>query len=288
MGIVDVRQGQRIVDVRRDAVQEWLLPTPLTAIGEATVDVSGNQTDTVASVLGSAPAAITALAPTIVQGLIGEAVADLFGSVFSYPLPLADAVVEIDATGSGLKDVAAPAAVAEIEITGSVAAQASISAIAALLLTSDTPIAVEVIGDAEVEFTYSGDGNYPIFPYRFPALFTDNPFNIQDAAALVAPVGVGDMDAASGFAEVMLPAFTGDVELTIKGSTPILPWFFPIVFDDLPANVSAGAALVLLDMASDSAVVLDGEAEAAINAPGSSLPSAVFPWTFPVILIGAV
>lgn len=277
-----------IVDVRRDKVQEWLLPTPFTAIGEATVIVSSFWTDTAIQVSGAAPAAITAPAPTIVTGLIAEAVAEPFGSVFSYPLMLADAVAEIEATGSGLKDVAAPAADAVVEVFGSIAVQSLISAIAVVVMDSDSPVVVSVIADAEVAFEYYGNGSNPIFPYRFPVLFTDNPLNIQDAAATLAFTGVGDINALSGFADAVLPPLGGTVELIIKGSTPIFPWFLPVVFDDLPANVSLGSALVALNMASDSAVSVAGEATAVINAPGSSLPSAVFPWTFPVILIGAV
>lgn len=288
MGIIDIRNGQGIVDVRRDRVQEWLLPTPFTAIGEASVQVSSFWTDTTLLVSGLASAAITAAAPTVVTGLIAEAIAAPFGSVFSYPLMLADAVAEIEATGSGLKDVAAPAADAVVEVFGSVAARALISAIAAVFLDSDTPMIVEVIGNAEIAFEYYGNGNNPIFPYRFPVLFTDNPLNIQEAAAVVGVTGVGDIAAISGFAEVTLPPFAGSVELSLKGSTPIFPWFLPIVFDDLPANVSAAPAVLVFSMASDSAVVIVGESTVAINAPGSSLPSAVFPWTFPVILIGAV
>lgn len=275
-----------IVDVRRDKVQEWLLPTPFTALGEATVIVSGGQTSTAIQVSGPASAAITAAAPTIVTGLIAEAIAAPFGSVFSYPLLLADAVAEIEATGSGLKDVAAPAADAVVEVFGSVAAQSLISAIAAVVVNSDSPVVVSVVGDAEVAFEYYGNGNNPIFPYRFPVLFTDNPLNIQDAAATLAFTGVGDINALSGFADAVLPTIGGTVELIIKGSTPIFPWFLPVVFDDLPANVSLGSALVSLHMASASVVAVTGEATVAINAPGSSLPSAVFPWTFPVILIG--
>ena len=277
-----------IVNVRKDKVQHWLLPKPFTALGEADVVVSGGLTSTAVSGLAPALVTVTSESPASMPPLLADAVVDLFGSVFSGPLLLAAAAVEIEAIGSGLKDVAAPGVVAVIEVVGTADLEVGIDAIAAIATYFDGPTVVEVAADAEVEFTYSGDGNYPIFPYRFPALFTDNPFNIQDAAALIEPTGAGDMDAAGGFAEVVLPAFTGSVELTIKGSTPILPWFFPIVFDDLPANVSAGVGLVLLDMASDSAVAIDGEATVAINSPGSSLPSAVFPWTFPVILIEAV
>ena len=287
MGIVDVRSGQGVVDVRRDQVQEWLLPTPFTAIGEAQIILSG-RAETTVSVLAPALATSDCAAPTSVSGILADATVAPFGSVFIGPLALASAVVEFDNTGSSLKDVAAVPGVAVVEVKAPADLVVAGSAVAAIALDDPiSPFAVQVVGDAEVEFAYYGNGNYPVFPYTFPALFTGNSVGAQDAAALVEVTGVGEIAAVSGFAEALLPAFTGDVVLNLKGSTPIFPWFLPVVFDDLPANVSLASAVVLLDMASDSVVAVVGESTAAISAPGSSLPSAVFPWTFPVILIGA-
>ena len=288
MGTIDVRRGLGIVDVRRNQVQEWVLPAPFVAIGDAQVVVSGGPTGTKVSVLGIAPVAPDCAAPTSVSGLVAEATVDLFGSVFVEPLMLASAVVEFDNTGSSLKDVASVPAVAVIEVDATADQIAAGSAVAAVALDEPiSPFVVQVIGDAEVEFAYYGNGNYPVFPYTFPALFTGNSVGAQDAPALVELTGVGEIGAIAGIAEAALPTLTGEVELSLKGSTPIFPWFLPVVFDDLPANVSLGPAVLLLEMASPSAVVLVGQANAAINAPGSSLPSAVFPWTFPVILVGA-
>lgn len=288
MGTVDVRKGQGTVDVRRDQVQEWVLPAPLITIGDASVILSGNRTDTTVRVLATASVVPNCAAPTSVSGLIAEAVVEPFGSVFVEPLMLASAVVEFDNTGSSLKDVASVPAVAVVEVTGFADLAVGTSAVAAMVADLSGPLVVQVVADAEVEFAYYGNGNYPVFPYTFPALFTGNSVGAQDAAALVELTGVGEIAAISGIAEAVLPTLTGEVALTLRGSTPIFPWFLPVVFDDLPANVSAGPAVLLLDMASPSAVVTVGQASAAINAPGSSLPSAVFPWTFPVILIGAV
>lgn len=287
MGIIDVRRGLGIVDVRRDQVREWLLPVPFVAIGDAQVILSGNRTETTVSVLAPALAVANCAAPTMVSGLLAEATVEPFGSVFVEPLALASAVVEFDNTGSSLKDVAAVPAVAVVEVDAPADLVVGVFAPAVVIADLSGPFVVQVIADAEVEFAYYGNGNYPVFPYTFPALFTDNSVGAQDAAALVELTGVGEIAAISGIAEAVLPVFAGEVALTLRGSTPIFPWFLPVVFDDLPANVSAGPAVLLLDMASPSAVVLVGESVAAINAPGSSLPSAVFPWTFPVILIGA-
>lgn len=287
MGIVDVRSGQGVVNVRRNQVQEWLLPTLSTALGDAQIILSG-WAEIKVSVLAPALATSDCAAPISVSGSLADATVSLFGSVFIHPLVLASSVVEFDNTGSSLKDVALPVGVAVVEVSAPADLVAAGSATAAIALDEPTILlAVQVTGVAEVEFAYYGDGNYPVFPYSFPALFTGNSVGVQDADALVGLTGVGEIAAVSGFADVVLPAFTGDVALDLKGSTPIFPWFLPVVFDDLPANVSLAPAVVLLGMTSDSVVAVVGESTAAINAPGSSLPSAVFPWKFPVILIGA-
>ena len=287
MGTVDVRNGQGTVSVRRDQVQEWLLPAPFIAIGDAPIVLSGSA-GTAVSVLALALATPDCTAPTSVSGLIAEAAVVPFGSVFIEPLMLASAVVEFDNTGSSLKDVASVPAVAVVEVDAPADLVVAGFGVAAVALDDPiSPLAVQVTGDAEVGFAYYGNGNYPVFPYTFPALFTGNSVGAQDAPALVELTGVGEIAAVSGIAEAVLPAFTGEVELSLKGSTPIFPWFLPVVFDDLPANVSLASAVLLLDMASPSVVVTVGQASAAIDAPGSSLPSAVFPWTFPVILVGA-
>lgn len=274
------------VDVRRDQVEEWLLPAPLTTTGDALVVVSSFWTAEV-ECLAPASAEFTGSALTSASGLLAEATIDLFGSVIAGPLALASAVVEFDNTGSAVGDVALRPAVAEIAVIAPADQVAEIFGIIGVSIDLDHTVAVSVIADAEVEFAYYGNGNFPVFPYSFPALFTDWK-NLQDAAALVEPTGVGVLDAVSGSAEAVLPAMTGAVGLTPRGSTPIFPWILPLVFDDLPANMNVGLARLLLDMDSPSVVVLDGEATVTIDAPGSSLPSAVFPWKFPVILIEAV
>lgn len=273
------------VDVRRDEVEEWLLPVPFTTIGDALVIVSSFWTATV-TVLGSASAVFTAEAPTIVS-VLAEATVAPFGSVFAQPLMLASAVVGFDNTGSSVKDVALVPAVAVIAVTAPADLVVGISGVAGVSLAPSGPVSVQVTGDAEVEFAYYGNGNYPVFPYNLPVLFTDNLQNIQDAAALVRPTGVGLVDAVAGSAEAVLPTMTGEALLTLKGSTPIFPAIFPLVFDDLPANMNVALARLLLNMNSESIVVLVGESTVVIDAQASSLPSAVFPWVFPVILLEA-
>jgi hypothetical protein len=274
------------VNVRRDQVEEWLLPAPLITTGDALVPLSGNRTDTTVPVLGSAPVVPTGAAPTIASGLLADATVDPFGSDSALPLALASAVVEFDNTGSSLKDVALRDAIAEIAVTTPSVLEVGISGIVGVSLACTGPVIVGLTGDAEVEFAYYGDGNYAVFPYSLPALFTNNFQNIQDAAAEVEPTGVGAVDAVSGAAEMVLPVLTGEAVLTRKGSTPIFPFIFPLVFDT-PVNGTLGLASPRLDMGCECAVALVGECSAVVDAPGSSLPSAVLPWFFPVILVGA-
>lgn len=273
------------VDVRRDQVEEWLLPTPLITIADALVVLSSSCIVEV-ELLAPASAPLSSTSPTSAAGLLADAVVEPFGSAFAGPLALASAVVEFDNTGSSVGDVALRPAVAEIAVIAPADQVAEIFGIIGVSIDLDHTVAVSVIADAEVEFAYYGNGNFPVFPYSFPALFTDWR-NIQDAVALVEPTGVGILDAVSSSAAAVLPAMTGAVGLTPKGSTPIFPWILPLVFDDLPANMNVGLARLLFDMDSPSIAVLEGESTVAIDAQFSSLPSAVFPWTFPVILIEA-
>lgn len=275
------------VDVRRDEVEEWLLPVPFTTIGDALVIVSGFPTDTRVTVLGSASAVLTGSAPTEVSGLLAQATVDPFGSVFTFPLAVASAVVDLDNTGSTTRNVALRPAIAVIEIDAPADLVVETSGVAAVTLSPSGSLAAATTADAELEFAYYGDGNFPVFPWLLPNLFAA-PQNIQDAAALVEPTGVAVIDAAAGFADVVLPEFQGDVMLTRKGSTPIFPWFLPVVFDDLPANVNLGAARFEFEMDCACAASSVGECAVVFNAQGPAIASAVLPWVFPVILIEAV
>ena len=70
------------VDVRRDQVEEWLLPAPLITIGDAPVLVSSFWTAEV-ECLAPAPVVPTGAAPTSASGLLAEATVDPFGSAFA-------------------------------------------------------------------------------------------------------------------------------------------------------------------------------------------------------------
>ena len=275
------------VDVRRDQVEEWVLPVPLTTVGDAVVSVQKLDTATRVSALASSTLAVfTGAAPTRVSGLLAGATVAPFGSAFVSPRPLASAVVAFDNTGSSSRNVAVRDAIAEIVVTAPAGLVVEISGVAGVSLALLGSVAAQVTGDAEVEFAYYGDGNFPVFPFRFPALFT-SPRNIQSAVAVVAPTGVGTVNAVAGSAEAVLPELQGNAAMTRKGSTPIFPWIFPVVFDDLPANVNLGAARLGFSMGNECAVSSVGESAAVIEAQGPAIGSAVLPWRFPVILIGA-
>lgn len=272
------------VSVRRDLVEEWVRPAPLATAGDAVVVLDSTPGIDV-EVAGSASPVLDSPAEAAVTA-VGVSTVDPFAVLQSFPRPIASASIAFDnSTTTDTARVAGAQAVVPIVALNDVAVV--MSGEAGVLLIQQGPVQVSVLADVEVDFTYYGDGSFPVFPYFLPVLFTDNVQNIQDAAALVELTGVGVVGAIDGYAEAVLPEFQGGVELIPRGSTPIFPWYLPAVFDDLPANVSLGAAVPEFDMGSPSVVVLTGESTVAINAPGSSLPSAVLPWRFPVILIGA-
>ena len=275
------------VNVPRASVQEWLLPTPFISLAIAAVILDNPGEIIVEELDALAQLEPSAAAPTKVSDLLGLAEVEPFGDVQSFPLPVALAEVEFDNTGVS-QDVNSTAAIAVLDVfTGRAPITVEVEAEAGVLVIVPMPVLPTAIGDAEVDLEYYGDGNFPVFPYSFPALFTDYS-NIQNAVALVEPSGTGVLDAVAGFADSDLPEITGSVVLSVKGSTPIFPWVLPVVFDDLPANVNLALARLVFDMDSESMVGTIGESSVVINAEASSLPSAVFPWTFPVILLEAV
>lgn len=271
-----------IVNISRENVTEWLQPAPLTTVGVAAVvvDASGEL-----AAEGFAPAAVVpdCSAQTSVP-LAGDATVEPFIEVQLFPRPVGSATVAFD--NSTTADTGrVTECLALVPIVALNDAVVVTSGDAGVLLVQQGIAAVPVLGEAEVEFAYYGDGNFPVFPYFLPALFTDNPQNLQDAAAYVAVSGVGELDSVAGVAEATL-AFTGDVVLTRQGSTPIFPFSFPVVFD-APANIQVGSATLAFDADSECVVDVIGESAVAIDGAGISYGSAVFPWTFPVALVAA-
>lgn len=269
-----------LVAVPRVLVEEWVRPAPFTAVGDAFVVVEGSATCVGVSV------AVARLVPdaaaAVRVAVVGSGTVAPFGDVQSRPRSVASATVMFDnSTTAGTGRVTGCLALVPIVARCDVVVVTS--GTAGVLVVQQGAVLVPVVGDAEVEFAYYGDGNFPVFPYFLPALFTDNPQNLQDASATVAVSGDVGVDAVAGFASASL-SFTGDVVLIRKGSTPILPWFFPVVFDDLPANVNVGAARVSFDMSCECVVELVGESAVSITGVSFSVGSAVFPWAFPVVL----
>ena len=272
-----------VVAVARENVQEWLQPTPFTVLGVAAV-VLDNAGEVVVEVVAQAALVASAAAPTQVV-VAGDGPVSPFGDVQFFPRPIASAEIAVE--GSVEPDqakVTAGVAVADIRATV-IFDGVGVAGDAAVVAFGSASAAPAVLGDAEVSFGSFGDGDYPIFPFRLPYLFTGNPQNIQDAAAEVVVSAVGDMDGVAGVAGAVL-TFTGDVVLTRKGSTPIFPFAFPVVFD-APANIQVGSATLAFDADSECVVDVIGESAVAIDGTGISYGSAVFPWTFPVALVAA-
>lgn len=271
-----------IVAVSRSRVQEWVQPEPFAAVGVAVVEADGVSPASGAT-LGAALVDVLADAASQASCL-GVAEVDPFGTVESLPSLVADAPVVVDATGSSLTGrlTAAPA---EVAVSASADVVVAGECVAGILLVNFGLNALTTVGDAVVSFEYYGNGSFPVFPFRLPLLFVD-PQNIQDAAATVVVTVEGVLDAVAGVADAVVD-FTGEAGLTVKGNTPILPWFFPVVFDDLPANVLLALAIVSLDMDSECGVEVVGESVVPIFGTGSHVGSAVLPWSFPVALMGA-
>lgn len=269
-----------LIAVPRVLVEEWVRPAPLTTVGDAVVVLDGSPPGIDVEVVGTAPLVADA-ASAVAVVVVGDAEVEPFAVVQFFPRPVASASIVFDnSTTADTGRVTSCLAIVPIVALND--AVVVLSGDAAVLLVPLGAVRVPVEGDAEVEFEYYGDGNFPVFPYFLPALFTDNPQNLQDAAAEVVVSGVGDVDAVAGFASASL-SFTGDVVLTRQGSTPILPWFFPVVFD-APANVQLGLASLTFDMDCGCVVDVIGESAVSIDGAGVSLGSAVFPWAFPVVL----
>lgn len=269
-----------LVAVPRVLVEEWVRPAPLTTVGDAVVVPDASSVIDV-EVVGTA-SLVPDAAGAVVLPVVGDAEVEPFGSVQFLPRLVALAEVVFD-NSTTVDTGRVTGCVAIVPIVALNDAVVVLSGDAAVFPVPQGTVAVPVLGDAEVEFAYYGDGNFPVFPYFLPALFTDNPQNLQDAAAEVVVSGVGELDAVAGFASASL-SFTGDVVLTRQGSTPILPFSFPVVFD-APANIQLGLASLTFDMGCECVVDVIGESAVAVTGEGVSLGSAVFPWAFPVALV---
>ena len=269
-----------LIAVPRVLVEEWVRPAPLTTVGDAAVVVDGSPPGIDVAVAGSADLVPDAAFAVAVEAL-GDSTVAPFAVLQFFPRPVASATIAFD--NSTTADTGrVTGCVAVVPIVALNDAVVVTSGDAGVLLVQQGAVRVPLEGVAEVEFEYYGDGNFPVFPYFLPALFTDNPQNLQDAAAEVAVSGVGFLDAVAGFASASL-GFTGDVVLTRQGSTPILPFVFPVVFD-APANIQLGSAMLTFDMDCGCVVDVIGESAVSIDGAGVSLGSAVFPWAFPVVL----
>lgn len=262
-------------------VKRWVQPAPTTTTGlaEAFIDATAPM-----RVQGLAVAPIP-LAPTfptrVPQTGVGSVVPD--GVVFLLPSMLASATAAIEASGTFVSNVFIPNAEALAPITTSNVVTMVETGSAYLLMLAADPAVPVVAGYAEIGFDDFGGGNVPIFPVKFPWHFTDNPENIQDAAAELAFDGVGILDAVAGYADSTVAILTpGDA---IKPSAILeFPLTFPYQFNDGSFSIKRGYATVDMLAVGDAVTAVDGIAEAAIDATGLRTNAARFPLVFPVQL----
>ena len=274
------------VAVRKDAIPGWFQATFPEFEGECLIGVDA----TVAVFVPQDGDAVSDIAAPndVLVVTDGPATADPHVSIFQFPRIRGSASISFEGDVPAL-DVHPTAAIAYARVDGR-GMDTIIQDVlmpAGVLIFSRPRVSVPQTGEAVVSMAYFGDGNVPIFGFKLPARFTNNPFNVQDAGVDLPIDAPGFMDGAGGFGDAVVPELVGGAELLIQGMTPVLPFRFPIVFDDIPVNVNLGNAVVRFSMASDAAIEVVGESAVAVVAGGSHLRSAVFPWSFPVAVMDA-
>lgn len=263
-------------------IPRWYQPTPNLTSGEALIAFTGNPQPRIA---GSAPAAanITAACPVSVRA---AADAPLLhnDTLQLFPLVTATASIVFDNTGTTEPNLGVAAAIALADITATCRLDTQIDGNTVFVIFGRVEGAPVLSANAEIGFADYGQGSIPIFPFTLPVLFTDNPYGYQTGDAIVTVTGDGYDIQGAGFADAIVVIDTPGT-ISQKGNTPIFPFGFPIVFDDLPANVQLGAALAAISSSADVIAQVDGDAQAAITAVVFQANPAVLPFTLPIVFV---
>jgi len=264
------------------AIPRWFQPTPNLTSGEALLAFTGNP-DATPSVSALAAAAITAPFAATAQV---DATASLIynDSLQLLPLVTATASIEFDNTGLAEDNLGVAAAIALADITATCLLDTQLQGNAVFVIFGRVEGAPVLSADAEIGFADYGQGSIPIFPFTLPVLFTDNPYGYQTGDAIVTVTGDGYDIQGAGFADAIVVIDTPGT-FSQKGNTPIFPFGFPIVFDDLPANVQLGAALASITSSGEVVAQVDGDAQAAITAVVFQANPAVLPFTLPIVFV---
>lgn len=256
-----------VISVRRDQVNEWVLPTPFLTFGEALVVLDGSPSAVQVGGSAEAVVAVSAVSAVTVTNL-ALAVAEPDGDVFSFPALVGDAAANIG--GVSPTDEAATAAIAYADIREFDEVIVAGQCVAGVVVVAACDVVVPQSGSAEVRMEYYGDGDTPVLPFNLPFLFMEVDFSNLDAAALVEVEStVNDLAVAiSGGAEV---GFDGDVELVIG------------VVVGPPETV--GEAAVGIVASSVSEVVAVGDADVSVSAVSPTFYTSVLPTRLPFVFL---
>ena len=254
-----------VIAVRRDQIEEWVLPAPRVTVGDALFTL---ETVLPALVAGVASAGVVPAGPgSVTVTVSGDAEVEGAGDVFAFPAPLGEAVVAVEAPG--LSDLARPTAgIAFLDVQDSVSVEVAADAVAGVVVVGVGDFVVPQVGDAEVEFEYYGDGDTPIFPFNLPFLFLPIDFSNLIAEAEADIVGLMDCEI-----EV-----DGRSQLVFSGSSQL-------IFDGAPGLITSEClAVVGIEDGEDSSVACFGVADVYLDGISPTLNPAFFPATFPFVL----
>jgi hypothetical protein len=272
-------------------VQRWTQEPPATATGEAFLTIFAADLDATVAVIGTATVAVDADFPVAIP-LSGDAqvVADTVIALVA--VVVGDASAAITSTAESIDvNITAGIALAEIVSTGTVIP--ALTGEAAFGVLDASTITPAVTGSAAVSFVDNGQGSSPLFPFRFPTNFTDNPLGIQTADAIIVITGSSENVAAGGFADAVLEFVDYGTVFPYKfpirfegitGSTPIFPFVFPAVFTT-QANGRLASATLVFDMDAQAIPVVVGNASAAITSTAIRVDPTRFPFVLPAQFI---
>ena len=272
-------------------VQRWTLDPPAIATGEAVITVTADNVPASVSVAADAALVFGVDFPAAVT-LSGDAQVAADTVIAIVPVLVGDASAAITSTAQSIDvNITAGIALAEIAATADVA----------IALTGDAAFGIldvslfqpSVSGSATVSFVDNGQGSSPLFPFRFPTNFTDNPLGIQTADAVIAISGSSEDVAAGGFADAVLAfddygtvfPYRFPIQFEgLQGSTPIFPFVFPAVFTT-QANGRLASANLKFEMDVEAIPVLLGDASAAITSTAIRVDPTRFPFALPAQFI---
>ena len=271
-------------------VERWIQDPPAITRGDASFTLTAESLVAI-PVTGTAELAFAAeFLVAVPQIGDAEMAADTVISLLAAVVGDAEAAIESSAESA---DVNLTAGIALAEIAASAEVAVEVDGDGNIVIFDISTFAPALIGSATVSMEDLGQGSPPLFPFQLPTRFTDNPFGIQKADAVIAINGFSDNVAVAGFADAVVQIV--DVGTTFPyyfpisfegliGNTPIFPFVFPAIFTD-QANGRSALAVVDIQATADTAVAVLAGAQAAITATANTISSPFLPFTLPTQFI---